>query len=194
MAIPSILISQVPVETVAIQEDVSGAVSQVVNETVILQDAHVHVSQVVWESVVLPSTAPVVTTTVNIPQVSGGGSGVKCRTSSCHPKSFSQYLGWGPLRIRRDRTGFYAVYQDSRNRVIAWQINPDADLITQLAAGVTQSESIHASYNNPAGIRIAYGQIDRTGSLITFPDFDTGKRAMFELIRNSLQGARREVL
>lgn len=128
--------------------------------------------------------------TININQgdgpKGGGGVGVTCRTVMCHPRTRSKCLGWGPLWITQDRGGYRLVYQ-SRTGLQTFSLAESGPLLVQIARCIARAECVPQRLNNPGALPLMkFGQIDPSGQLARFPDWQTGVRYLYDAIRGAL--------
>lgn len=116
----------------------------------------------------------------------GGGGGLNCRTVMCHPRLRSKCLGWGPLWITQDRGGYRLVYQ-SRTGLQTFPLLESGPLLQQIARCITRAECVPPVLNNPGALPLMRsGQIDATGQLARFPDWQTGVRYLYSAIQLAL--------
>ena len=187
MAGPAALVSQVVTEFAALTAP-TAAVSQFVAEFAALQNPGGIVSQFVLEFAVLLGPAPPAPPlpTSPAPAISGGGTGKKCLSVSCHSPIQSACIGWGPLTVSVDRTGMYVNYVDSRGNVRTAQLNTGVDPVQQIAVSIARWENAPVGYNNPGAIYARRGAIDKAGQLVAFPTIEQGRAALVEVIQQSL--------
>jgi len=120
---------------------------------------------------------------INTPYPSGGGSPYRCPPQGCESLGPTKSR-WGPLRISRDDTGLWAAYQNQAGNLYSIPLNPDHDLVAQLAHAVTMCERVPSHLNNPGAI--TYG----LGRLYQFPSPAAGRAALARAIQASLQTRR----